>query len=39
MRVSKITKSKDLKSTFSEMLDLLLYKQVLTEETVEGYFE
>lgn len=39
MRVSKIPKGKDLKSTFSEMLDLLLYKQVLTEETAEGYFE
>lgn len=39
MRVSKIPKGKGLKSTFSEMLDLLLYKQVLTEETAEGYFE
>lgn len=39
MRVSKIPKDKDLKSIFSEMLDLLLYKQVLTEETAEGYFE
>lgn len=30
---------RELNSILSEILDLLMYKQVLTEETAEDYFE
>lgn len=36
---TKKNRPRDLDSILAEMLDLLMYKQVLTEETAEDYFE
>ncbi len=36
---TKKNRPRDLDSILAEMLDLLMYKQVLTEETAEDYFD